>query len=399
MAQSPRMVVLGDVHLTRSTPRAVSQDVSRLLADHPGARVVCAGDLFDLSADPPRLPVPRAVEAVFEAHPAARSAFAAHLERGGELWLVSGNHDASVGLADFRSAVESALALSPEAKARLRTTPWFFRDGDLHIEHGHLYDPDNAPAHPLVIGEASLGVHFVEQFIAPTGAFRYLNMNDETPLKLFLSSFAHYGPRAPYVIYRYFHAAIHAILRSGPHFRSRAAGEIPLGMQEAERFAEALGVPPDLIEAMLPLGARPTLESMSRTFSRLYFDRVLSTLAMSAGLSAAALGQKRAGKAVFSLGALAMTLSWARGHNRYRGTVAEQLADGAERIAEATGAKLVVFGHTHREALGERYANTASFAFPHGAPGRPYLEIERSGGAPRATRRYLSREQNRDAAA
>jgi len=389
MVQSSRTIVLGDVHLTQHTPKAVSEDLARLVDEHAGARIVCAGDLFDLSADKPHLPLEKAVEAVFRAHPAGKAAFAKHLDQGGELWLISGNHDATIALADFRLAIESALDLSNASKTRLRTTPWFFREGKLHLEHGHLYDPDNAPAHPLVIGEASLGVHFVEQFIAPTGAFRYLNMNDETPLKLFLSAFSFYGPRAPYVIYRYFHAALSAILRSGPSFQRRSEQEKPIGQEEAKRFIEMFDIPPELVAALLPLGARPTLSSVSQTFSRLYFDRVLSTLAMSAGLSATALGQKQAGKAIFSLGALAMTLSWARGHNRYRGSVHEQLAEGARRIAETTGARLVVFGHTHREALEEHYANTASFAFPKQAPGRPFLEIEGSGAHLRAIRRYF----------
>jgi predicted phosphodiesterase len=84
-----------------------------------------------------------------------------------------------------------------------------------------------------------------------------------------------------------------------------------------------------------------------------------------------------------------MGASWARGHDRYAGTVADRLAASAACVAGETGAKLVVFGHTHREALGESYANTASFAFPREAPGRPYLELTGSASAPRAERRYL----------
>jgi UDP-2,3-diacylglucosamine pyrophosphatase LpxH len=382
------MVALGDVHLTRATPHVVAEDLARFVEMHPGARIVIAGDLFDLSADLPKLPLDRAIEEVFSTHSQVKAALGRHIIQGGELWLVSGNHDAGLGFDDFRNALVRAFDLPTEARSRLRTTPWFFREGDLHIEHGHLFDPDNAPAHPLVLGEASLGVHFVEQFIAPTGAYRYLNMNDETPLKLLLSAFSFYGPRAPYVIYRYFHAAIQAIVRSGPAFRRRTKMEEPLGEEEISRFTEALGVSPELARTLLDLSARPTLESVSRTFSRLYFDRVLSTIAMGAGLSAVALGKKRAGQTVFSIGALAMASSWARGHNRYRGSTAEQLADGAQRIVDTTGAKLVIFGHTHREALGENYANTASFAFPRGAPGRPFLEINAARENPRAHRRY-----------
>jgi hypothetical protein len=76
------------------------------------------------------------------------------------------------------------------------------------------------------------------------------------------------------------------------------------------------------------------------------------------------------------------------GHDRYRGSVADRLAEGARRLAATTGARLVVFGHTHREASEGGYANTASFAFPRGAPGRPFLEIEGGAESPRAVRRY-----------
>ena len=94
-------------------------------------------------------------------------------------------------------------------------------DARIRIEHGHLYDPDNAPAHPLAPGATSLGVHFVESFLAPTGAYAYLNQNDGTPFKMFLSTFKLYGLRAPYVIYRFFHASFGALMESGPFF-SRA---------------------------------------------------------------------------------------------------------------------------------------------------------------------------------
>ncbi|KYF96099.1 hypothetical protein BE18_36750, partial [Sorangium cellulosum] len=56
--------------------------------------------------------------------------------------------------------------------------------------------------------------------------------------------------------------------------------------------------------------------------------------------------------------------------------------------ATTTGAKLVVFGHTHKEALGDGYANTGSFSFPRTAPGRPYVEIEGPPDAPRAVSRF-----------
>jgi hypothetical protein len=382
-----RTLLFADVHLVTRTPPDVALDLARLVADHPGARLVVVGDLFDLASERSSLPLSRAVADVIGAHPPLRAALARHLDQGGELWLAAGNHDIEVGDPGFRAAFIAALGLSRDPGARLRTSPWFFREGALHIEHGHLYDPDNAPAHPLVAGEPSLGGHFVEHFIAPTGAHRYLNANDSTPLKLFLSSFTWYGPRAPYVIYRYFYTAISAMLRSGPRYAAR--GEIAVGRGRSARFAEELGVPIEMVNAVFELGATPTLESLAMTFTRVYFDRVIATLAMAGGLGAVGLGRRGAGALSIGLGALLMGASWAKGHDRYTGTVSQRLARAASRVGQATGAELVVFGHTHREAHEGGYANTGSFAFPRGAPGRPFLEIEGDPAAPRAVRRYL----------
>jgi hypothetical protein len=270
---------------------------------------------------------------------------------------------------------------------RIRTSPWFWRDGDVHIEHGHFYDPDNAPAHPLVQGEQSLGVHFSAEFMRATQAHRYLSSNDAPPLEMFLSAFRWYGAHAPYVIYRYFRAAFGALAKSGPFYR--AHGEAAAGAAMQEAYAREAGVTNEAIERMLGLGARSTLESFAATFARLYLDRAGASILAAAGIGALATGSRRAGGTLVALGSLLMLTSWLAGHDRYRGAVVDRLRTAATRIADTTGARLVIFGHTHREALEERYANTGSFAFPRGAPGRPYLVIERTAHGPRAVRRHL----------
>ncbi len=382
-----RTLVLADLHLTRHTPEAVSRDLVGLVQAHPGARLVFAGDLFDLSAETPAMPRDRGIEEGLRRYPIVARALAEHVDRGGELFMVSGNHDAEVGADGMKADLSASLSLSSEAQTRVHTTPWFFRLGAVHIEHGHLYDPDNAPAHPLVVSARSLGVHFVEQFIAPTGAFAYLGVNDGTPLELFLSSFAWYGKRAPYVIYRFFHAAATALMGSGPFFedqRDHARG----GALRLPAFAEAQQVELSTAERVLAVRARPTLESMRATFARLYLDRVAASIGVGSGAIAASLGHVAAGASIASASALAMAASWAIGHDRYAGNVAERLEAGARAVAKASGAKLVVFGHTHREAIRGPYANTGSFAFPLQSPGRPFLEIEGSFDAPRVVRRY-----------
>ena len=380
-----RTLVLADLHLVGQTPRALGDDLVALVRAHPGERVVIAGDLFDLPSEMPNVARDRALASALAAQDHVRAALAEHVDRGGELWLVSGNHDAEVGAADFEAALVRAIGVTGPARDRIRTTPWFFREGGLHIEHGHLFDPDNAPAHPLVLGARSLGTHFVEEFIAPTGAHRYLNANDQTPLKLLTSAFTWYGRRGPHVVYRYFHTAFTAMAASGPFYRGR---EEPLrGREQEPGFAESNQVPHDLVARLVALGAEPTMASFQRTFARIYFDRVLATFAIAGGLGAIAAG-RRAGAAAIAAGAALMIGSWAQGHNRYGGSVAERLRGGAAAVREATGAHLVVLGHTHREALEDGYANTGSFAFHRDAPGRPFLEIEGTEEHPRAVRRY-----------
>jgi len=224
MTRGPRTIILGDLHLVRGTPAKVIDDLLELILAHAGARLVFAGDLFDLSADHPGVNKARALSDAISQQPRVRRALAEHVDGGGALWTVGGNHDAAIGDPKHVDVLRSSLGLSAANGERVRSTPWFFREGGLHIEHGHLYDPDNATTHPLVTGVRSLGVHFVEEFIAPTGAFRYLNSNDGTPLELLLSAFKWYGVRGPFVVYKYFDAAFRAVLASGPFFKGGPEG-------------------------------------------------------------------------------------------------------------------------------------------------------------------------------
>jgi UDP-2,3-diacylglucosamine pyrophosphatase LpxH len=363
-------------------------DLARLLEQHAGAHVIVAGDLFDLvlEAEPSRRA--RAIAEVLDAHPAVRAGLGGFLDRGGALTLLGGNHDADLAQPATRRALLDALRVAPEARSRLELSPWFWREEGVHVEHGHFYDPDNAPAHPLVVGEPSLGVHFSADFMRATQAHRYLSSNDGTPLEMFLAAFRWYGPRAPYVIYRFFRAAFGALMRSGPLYRAHQ--ERARGVEELARFAQRAGLSADLVEQVLRLGATSTLESFSDTFARLYLDRALSTIVTGAGLGALASGHRGAGGAAALAGSLLLVMSWLHARDRYRGAVVDCLSAAAARIADETDAGLVLFGHTHREALEERYANTGSFAFPRTAPGRPYLSIETGSGRPRATRHYLA---------
>ena len=111
MSSAPRTVVLADLHLVRDTPHAVTDDLARLVEAHPGARLVFAGDLFNLPLSTPRRPPREAVVAALGAHAPARAALARHLDGGGELWLLGGNHDAEVGTPGFAEHLVAALGV------------------------------------------------------------------------------------------------------------------------------------------------------------------------------------------------------------------------------------------------------------------------------------------------
>jgi hypothetical protein len=381
-----RLFVVGDVHLTRPSSAEVTRDLARLLERHPGQRFVFAGDFLDLATDAPRTEPRTAIAEVFAAHGPLRRAMAEFLEGGGELSFLGGNHDAALGLPDAAAVLSQVLGVAGSARARLSTRPWFVREGGVHLEHGHMYDPDNAPGHPLVDGGSGLGAHFSSEFIHPTQAFRFMHRNDAMPLELLTTAFRFYGPRAPHVIARYFHTAFAALAKAGPFYEG--AVDRVSGSERHARYAEDAGVPRNVVDAVFSVGVPSTLASWSATFARLYLDRVAATLMLAGGLGALAAGHssRRMGWTALGLGSALMVGSWLAGQDRYGGTVVARLAEAAARLVDETGAKLVVFGHAHREALGEHYANTGSFTWPsEQAAGRPYLEIV-NGERPHALR-------------
>jgi UDP-2,3-diacylglucosamine pyrophosphatase LpxH len=380
-------LVLADLHLTSSTAASTGEDLARLLDAHPGARVIFAGDLFDLAIGSNEHGRGHAVRNTLQAQPAIRSAFGRHLERGGELWLLPGNHDPDLDEPELRAALLASIEPQVDARSRLRTLPWFMHDGALHVEHGHAYDPDNVPGHPLVRGAPSLGAHFCTQFMLPTGAHGYLLTNDATPGRLFLDAFGDYGWRGPYVVWRYFYAAFGALGRSGPFYRARDERE--RGRACETSLAGRMGLAPELVTALGAELAAPTLESLPQTFARVYLDRALGTATLVLGLGALGLGRRRLGALGVGLGAAVLGASWLAGHDRYQGSVIERLREAAARVRRATEAKLVVLGHTHQPELGPGYANPGSFAHPRqpAEAGRPFLEIVGDPVEPRAVLR------------
>jgi hypothetical protein len=301
------------------------------------------------------------------------------LIRGAPVTMLPGNHDAA--LCDPRLAGMIRERLDVSGDAPVSVSPWFVRRGDVHVEHGHVYDPDNAPIHPLAEwSEKSepLGVALTRRFVAATGAADFSHAQDATPVRSLARAFRLYGLRAPGMIAKYFKTAIELCLESGPALAPQAEIERALGSARLAAFSSAIGLSPADLERVVARAPSPTHLRRRDVFLRLYFDRVFATLLL--GASVAAIPRRPLASALALASFAYLAGSTMRGHDRYGSLPEQRLHQGAARIREVTGARLVVFGHTHHAVVDEGYLNTGSFAFPRGQ-GRPYVLIDEGGEA------------------
>jgi len=371
-------LIVGDAHLTRNATSRVAEDLATLIARNAGASVVFAGDLIDLAQESVHDHAVHAIGAVIEAHPKFRTAIGDHVARGGAITLLAGNHDDVLTTDAGMRAFHSALGLDANDRARVKTSPWFVRlgpRGEIHVEHGHHYDADNAMPHPLAPPDPawwSLGIGLMHRFVAPSGAGALVHENGAQPLHLLMRAWGLYGKRAPEVISQYLMAAAHQVGTSGRNYpadHARTLGEATL-----VQFAEEAGLSPEIVRQIAQNGATPTMTSLRETFLRLYWDRALATAVVVTAGTSSLLGGP--GKKVALGAAAVLVTSMVSGGNRYGERVHRKMEAQAAWLAEATDAKAVVFGHIHVPTGHGVYKNTGSFGFPGQAPGRPYVRVD-----------------------
>ena len=197
----PPFIVTSDLHLSAEASAGTVRDLASLLRRNPGHEFILAGDVFNLSWEAPGRSAVDAVLALIAASPELGAAFRRHLSAGAPLTFLAGNHDAGLMGVELRGALLQKLELSMDAE--LSIAPWFVRRGGVHIEHGHFYDPDNAPVHPLAEwspGTEPLGIAITRRFVRPCGAHQFSHAHETTPLAGIAKAFRVYGARTPLVI-------------------------------------------------------------------------------------------------------------------------------------------------------------------------------------------------------
>lgn len=387
------MLVLSDVHVSRDYGVRVGSRLSEILREHQDCEVVLAGDIFDLSLDGAEVPVHESLSRALGPHTELVGALRDSVSSGQKITFVPGNHDS--GLDDKTAQLTLKRLLCAPNDSAVEVNSWFLRRGDVHIEHGHLYDPDCAPDHALCppsLQSEGLGTALMRRFVSPNDALVFAHKNGTTPVSGLIRAFQEWGPRAPLVILNYFRTAAALCAESVTH-RELIAQRKSLGGARLEAQAELTGLSEDALKSMLACAPTPTHHGFLSLFHRLYFDRILAGCSLAAGLgllTAAGLGGAALTSPLFT-GSGSLTTSGALlsslggGYllksrdkkKRYAGTVVGQLGEAAKQVKEITQSKLVIFGHTHVEVDEGGYVNLGSFGY--GKPKRPYLLVATDG--------------------
>jgi predicted phosphodiesterase len=380
---SEPLLIASDVHLEATGSARSAGRLAQLLAEHAGHELILNGDIFNLSLDRPSRDPGESAQTTLRSYPRLIAALRQHLAAGHGVTFVAGNHDAGILTRGTRERLLELCELNGDA--RLALEPWFIRRGGVHIEHGHVHDPDNAPAHPLALWSPvsePLGIALTRRFLAPHDAFAFAHAHHTTPLEGLKRTFTTFGARAPWMVMHYF--AMSGRLTAESAVPERLAAEKARGASAVAPFATRNQLSTQTVQALLDALPRPTHEAFERTFFRLYFDRVLATLGVIGGGARMLLG----GPLGIASGALALSSalylrhSVKQGVDRYSSLPVKRLYAGAELVRRVTGAELVVFGHTHCEDEAEGYKNSASFSYTQ-RKGSPYLFVGRDGKAER----------------
>jgi predicted phosphodiesterase len=383
IGENEPLAIASDVHLEEKGSERSAARLAHLLERHPDHEVVLAGDIFNLSLDVPSRDPATSVRDILAGYPDLLQAMRRHLQGGHALTFIAGNHDAGVATRGTRERLLELCGLNGDA--RLSIEPWFIRRGAVHVEHGHVYDPDNAPAHPLAVCSPEtepLGISLTRRFLAPHDAFTFAHAHHTTPLQGLTHAFKTFRGRAPLMVVHYF--MISSRLAAEAAVPERLGAEKARGASALSAFSERAGLDEGVVLQLLAALPRPTHEDFERTFFRLYFDRVLATVGLTGGALRLLLGGAGGvvGGALALSSALYLQRSVKQGVDRYSNLPVKRLYEGAELVRQVTGAGLVVFGHTHCEDEAEGYKNSASFSYTR-RTGSPYLLVSRDGAAER----------------
>lgn len=369
------VVVLSDVHLGANLQSQREAAVCEVLARHPDLDIVFLGDLFEFSSTPSD-PETALVE-IAAANRRLTAELRQHSARGHRVYMVAGNHDAE--LASLDAGARELFGLNTVV------VPWCLRLGNVHLEHGHVFDRDNAPVHPLAPysrKHESLGAALMRSLVAGLDVRVFAHAHDLTPRRALGAAVSTFGWRVVWLACRVV-AVFGSLLTQATwgRFGNKRALRRE-GARKVTLAAPIAGVSAPTLSALADALPAPIHASLHAMMWRLYMDWVCAlvigaacSLAWLWGFQLASWG---VAVAILYLVVTAVTGRMGLGRlPRYRPPL-QALLDGASVVVRLTSARRVVFGHTHVEYDDGVYFNLGSFGYGCGL-GRPYAIVAPNG--------------------
>jgi UDP-2,3-diacylglucosamine pyrophosphatase LpxH len=330
------------------------------------------------------------LEAVCRYHRRVLRALCRFIEAGNTCVFVVGNHDVELGFELVRHDLVEHIARHSSApdllRERISFTDWFYYEqGRAYVEHGHRFDPYATFPDPLVPFDLRRPTRIAPSFSHVALRFfanrvRTLPIHD---LDLWTAGdFMRWArTRAGMSLPGLFGRFIATVVRYG---REATADRITRWRDRArftaarvlrlQTIARMTGLPFDVLRALDAL-RRPAIgTSLLRLAQAFYVDRLGLVALLAAGLFIAWSWVKHTSLQLaldLALGVGVVQLWRVLGRLRPSPDCHPSLGGVARAIARHTGARVVVFGHTHRPTEGDvetgvsRWLNPGSWEHLH----------------------------------
>ncbi|NMB74690.1 MAG: hypothetical protein GYA21_06120 [Myxococcales bacterium] len=351
---------MSDLHLRPGSERAGAADFARLVscAAAEGARLVLAGDIFDLdwvgrapaAGQGPTAAAAR-LRAILEEFPETVTALRDFLSHGGEILWLPGNHDAELAHPEVQAVLQASLG---QPASRLKFEAESVEIEGVRVEHGHQHDPDNrflpdtrAAVARGRLADLPLGCLLTRFLLSRLPYYRERGDQHRTPWDTFCGVLRDFGWRTPWMVILYFISGVRIALLSGSPLAKCA-----------------------------PVTMRGPLSVVRRMYlDRMAMGALLVVLLVLALLLPTPAGRRWLLALCLGLG-VALVIPPARRHEYFERARRESIA--AARKLFSTGVREAILGHTHRAdevVLPEgRVVFLGAFQFGT-ARGRPFARL------------------------
>lgn len=324
------------------------------------------------------------VDQIIDDHPIWFEALADFIRAGNHAVFVIGNHDVELYWPAVQERIRAALALPEELSPNLVFCDWFYvSGGDTYVSHGHLYDPyctQKNPLNPLILvhGRPRVRVPFgnmAERYML--NGMGYFNPHATENFIMsateYLSFFLKYIVRTqPFLLFTWFWSALATLILTLRDFWRPAMRDPLLVDEKTQGIAERAKATPPMVRKLNALNVPSACTDPIKIAKELWLDRGLLFLLTVYVAFQLVLAVNFVIPIsvwwIFLAIALLFPMFLFYSFKVRSGVFVDPLMteNRAQLINRITGAKFVVFGHTHipvDEHVGPiRYLNGGSWS-------------------------------------